>query len=75
LISDIGMPERDGYYLVQRLRALSAEEGGALPAIALTAYARQEDAQRALSAGYQMHVAKPFDVRTLIGAVASLLGR
>ncbi|HET9933225.1 MAG TPA: ATP-binding protein [Polyangiaceae bacterium] len=73
LISDIGMPVHDGNYLIQRVRSLPADQGGALPAIALTAYARQEDADRSLSAGYQMHLAKPFDVASLVSAVARLL--
>jgi PAS domain S-box-containing protein len=71
LVSDIGMPEVDGYQLIQRLRKM--KEHRYLPAIALTAYARSEDRQRALLAGYQMHLAKPVDPRELIAGIASLL--
>jgi PAS domain S-box-containing protein len=71
LVSDIGMPEVDGYQLIQRLR--KGKEQRQLPAIALTAYARPEDRQRALLAGYQMHLAKPVDPRELIAGIASLL--
>jgi CheY-like chemotaxis protein len=75
LISDIGMSGEDGYDLVRKLRTLPAERGGAVPAIALTAYARAEDREQALSAGYQMHVAKPVDPTELATVVASLAGR
>jgi PAS domain S-box-containing protein len=71
LVSDIGMPDVDGYQLIQRLR--KSKEQRHLPAIALTAYARPEDRQRALLAGYQMHLAKPVDPRELIAGIASLL--
>jgi PAS domain S-box-containing protein len=71
LVSDIGMPEIDGYQLIQRLR--KDKDFRYLPAIALTAYARPEDRQRALLAGYQMHLAKPVDPRELIAGIASLL--
>jgi PAS domain S-box-containing protein len=71
LVSDIGMPEVDGYQLIQRVRKGSANR--LVPAIALTAYARPEDRQRALLAGYQMHLAKPVDPRELIAGIASLL--
>jgi hypothetical protein len=59
LVSDIGMPEEDGYALIRQVRALPPEEGGAVPALALTAYARLEDRRRVFSAGFQMHAAKP----------------
>ena len=72
LVSDIGMPEVDGYQMIQKIRA--REKGQAhLMAIALTAYARNDDRQRALLAGYQMHLAKPVDPRELIAGIASLL--
>jgi CheY-like chemotaxis protein len=71
LVSDIGMPDVDGYQLIQRLR--KSKEHRKLPAVALTAYARAEDRQRALLAGYQMHLAKPVDPRELIAGIASLL--
>jgi CheY-like chemotaxis protein len=72
LISDIGMPDVDGYELIRQVRALDSARGK-LPAIALTAYARADDRQRALLAGYQMHVAKPVEPRELIAGIASLL--
>ncbi|HZS08615.1 MAG TPA: ATP-binding protein, partial [Blastocatellia bacterium] len=75
LVSDIGMPVEDGYALIRRLRALTPECGGLIPAVALTAYARSEDRLRALSAGYQMHVAKPVDPAELAAVIASLAGR
>ena len=72
LISDIGMPEADGYQLIRSLRMLPPEDGGATPAIALTAFARTEERTRALIAGYQLHVAKPVEQWELCAAVASL---
>lgn len=71
VVTDIGMPGEDGYVFLKRLRAA----GQQMPAIALTAYARAEDRSRALSAGFQMHVAKPIEPRKLVTAVARLLGR
>jgi signal transduction histidine kinase len=73
LLSDIGMPDIDGYELIQRVREFDHERGRAIPAIALTAYARLDDRQRSLLAGYQMHIAKPVDARELIAGIASLL--
>jgi PAS domain S-box-containing protein len=75
LISDIGMPEEDGYELIQRIRELPEDAGGALPAVALTAYARAEDRLRVLRSGYQMHVAKPVEIAELVAIIASLTGR
>ena len=75
LISDIEMPGEDGYSLIGKIRALSAEDGGQIPAIALTAHARIEDRLRALSVGYQMHVAKPVEPAELVIVLASLAGR
>ncbi len=75
LMSDIGMPDEDGYSLIQKVRSLSAASGGLIPAAALTAYARDEDRERALAAGFQMHVAKPIGARELIDTVAGLAGR
>jgi signal transduction histidine kinase/CheY-like chemotaxis protein/uncharacterized protein YoxC len=72
LISDIGMPGMDGYSLIRTLREHSEFSHGALPAIALTAFARSEDRTRALLAGFQSHVAKPVEVTELVAAVASL---
>jgi CheY-like chemotaxis protein len=75
LIADIGMPGEDGYTLIKKLRALEKLRGGHIPAIALTAYARQEDRLRALSAGYERHVPKPIEPNELLAAVASLANR
>ncbi len=72
LVSDIGMPGEDGYMLLRTLRARGPERGGAIPAIALTAYARIEDRLRALSAGFQMHVPKPIEPSELVAIVTSL---
>jgi PAS domain S-box-containing protein len=71
IISDIGMPEMDGYTLMRRLRGRSAT--ATVPALALTAYARLEDAERALAAGYQQHVSKPVDSSELITTVQKLV--
>jgi PAS domain S-box-containing protein len=75
LVSDIGMPDEDGYSLIRRIRALPADKGGRTPAIALTAYARVEDRVRALTAGFQVHVPKPIEPVELAAVVASLAGR
>ncbi|MBE9108955.1 PAS domain S-box protein [Nodosilinea sp. LEGE 07298] len=72
LISDIGMPEIDGYSLIQQIRTLPPEQGGDLPAIALTAYVRYEDQQQALASGYQRHLAKPLDPEKLVQAIIEL---
>jgi len=74
IVSDIGMPVMDGYQLMRSLRAREAQ-GEKIPAIALTAFAREEDRKRALLAGYQAHLAKPFDVAELILVAADLAGR
>jgi CheY-like chemotaxis protein/two-component sensor histidine kinase len=75
LISDIGMPDEDGYDLIRQVRALPEAGGGRVPAIALTAYARVEDRMQALRAGYQMHVPKPVELAELIAVAASLVQR
>ncbi len=75
LVSDIGMPDEDGYALVRKVRALPADRGGQVPALALTAYARSADAERAYDAGYQKHVSKPVDPAELVELVAALAGR
>ena len=72
LVSDIGMPEEDGYSLLIRLRSLNAESGGNLRAIALTAYARDEDRARALKAGFDRHLAKPVLPSVLVEAIVGL---
>jgi CheY-like chemotaxis protein/anti-sigma regulatory factor (Ser/Thr protein kinase) len=75
LVSDIGMPDADGFELLRRIRALGAERGGKIPAIALTAFARSEDRTRALRAGFLVHVSKPVDSSELVATVASITGR
>jgi CheY-like chemotaxis protein/two-component sensor histidine kinase len=75
LISDIGMPTQDGYEFIRRVRGLSAERGGAIPAVALTAYARVEDRLKALRAGYEMHVPKPVELSELLAVIVSLVRR
>jgi signal transduction histidine kinase/ActR/RegA family two-component response regulator len=75
LISDLGMPNEDGYSLISKVRALAAEQGGHIPAAALTAYARAEDRMRVLRAGFQFHLPKPVDSAELVTVVASLAGR
>jgi two-component system CheB/CheR fusion protein len=72
VLCDIAMPGEDGYSFIRRLRALGPGRGGLIPALALTALAGEEDRQRALSAGFQMHVAKPVDIGRLTEAVAEL---
>jgi PAS domain S-box-containing protein len=71
LVSDIGLPDMDGYELIERIRALSPEDGGTMPAVAVTAFARPDDRRRALRAGYQAHVAKPVQPAELVATVAS----
>jgi len=74
LLSDIGMPDMDGYQLIRRVRAREKESGGErIAAVAVTAYARPEDRQRSLLAGYQMHLAKPIEAGELVAGIASLL--
>lgn len=75
LISDVGMPEMDGYELITKIRSLPKERTGRIPAIALTAYARTEDRLQALRAGYDMHVPKPVELAELVAVVASLVRR
>jgi two-component system CheB/CheR fusion protein len=75
LVSDIVMPDEDGYSLIRQVRAREAERGGGIPALALTAYARFEDRTAAISAGYQQHAAKPIEPAELAAAVATLAGR
>jgi CheY-like chemotaxis protein len=72
LISDIGMPQEDGYELIRRVRALPPQRGGDLPAAALTAYARPEDRRRLLNAGFSMHVPKPVEPAELVATVGTL---
>lgn len=75
LISDIGMPDVDGYELLKRIRALGQARGGRIPAIALTAFARSEDRTRALRAGFLIHLSKPVEPHELVATVATVAGR
>ena len=70
ILSDLGMPREDGYDLIRKLRELEPEQGGRIPAVAVTGYANADDRQRALAAGYHGHVAKPIDPVIVITAVA-----
>jgi len=72
LLSDIAMPDRDGFDLIRRVRERPPDRGGHVPAVAITAYARPEDSERSLASGYQMHVTKPVDMDELLATVASL---
>jgi CheY-like chemotaxis protein len=75
LISDIEMPEQDGYVLVRKLRSLEDDQGRRIPAVALTAHARTEDRMQALAAGFDTHVPKPVEPAELVTVVASLARR
>ncbi|MFN2510021.1 MAG: ATP-binding protein [Pyrinomonadaceae bacterium] len=73
MVSDIGMPQMDGYTLIKKVRQLPSDRGGRIPAAALTAYAGVEDRMRVLSAGYQMHIPKPVEpaeLATVVGSIA-----
>ena len=72
LVSDIGMPGQDGYSLIRRVRMLSAEAGGRIPAVALTAFTGADHRARALDAGFTMHVGKPIDPDRLIEVATQL---
>lgn len=74
LVSDIGMPEHDGYWLIRSIRALDPSHGGLIPAVALTAYAAEQDRERALAAGFHRHVTKPIDAQELINTLLKLAG-
>ncbi|MEH1834392.1 MAG: ATP-binding protein [Nostoc sp.] len=73
LVSDIGMPDMDGYMLIHQVRTWTPEQGGQIPAIALTAFAKNDDQQKALKAGFQMHLPKPLNPKELIAAIAQLI--
>jgi PAS domain S-box-containing protein len=75
LISDIGMADTDGYNLIKQMRDLEREAGEHIPAIALTAYARAQDRMRAISAGYNTHVAKPVEIKELVTVIKCLTGK
>jgi CheY-like chemotaxis protein len=73
LVSDIGLPERNGYDLLADVRR--RQKGAALPALALTAYARDEDRQRALAAGFTVYLAKPVEPGVLVDTIAAIVAR
>jgi PAS domain S-box-containing protein len=73
LLSDVGMPDMDGFQLIRHVRSLDEARSRPLPAIAITAYARPEDRQRSLLAGFHMHLSKPIEARELIASIAGLL--
>ncbi len=75
LLSDIGMPDMDGYMLMRQIRKLPPEQGGSIPAIALTAYAAEIDYQQAIDAGFQQHIAKPIEPDELIRIIVEILNR
>jgi CheY-like chemotaxis protein len=75
LVSDIGMPDEDGYTFIRKVRSLDAAQGTFLPALALTAYATDDDRQQALTSGFQMHLAKPIDPAAIAQAVLALVNR
>ena len=75
ILSDIAMPDEDGYSFIGKVRSLPRDKGGETPAAALTAYARDIDRRQALAAGYQMHIAKPIGATQLVTMVARLAGR
>jgi signal transduction histidine kinase/CHASE3 domain sensor protein/ActR/RegA family two-component response regulator len=72
ILSDIGMPNEDGFALIEKLRSLPPEEGGCIPAATITAYTREEDQQRAIAAGFDMHISKPLSVAELLSSVRAL---
>jgi CheY-like chemotaxis protein len=75
VVADIGLSDGDGYALIQAIRARSREQGGGVPAVAITGHAGQADADRALEAGYDVHLAKPIDPLRLCELVAQLAHR
>jgi CheY-like chemotaxis protein len=75
LVSDVGMPEEDGHSLIRKIRLLTEEKGGSVPAIALTVYARSEDRAAAFRAGFDMHLSKPIDPSELLAIIGRLVSR
>lgn len=75
LVSDIAMPQEDGYMLIRQVRERETRQGGCLPALALTAYVREEDCQQVIKSGFQKHLSKPVDTTDLVMTVANLTGR
>jgi CheY-like chemotaxis protein len=74
LVSDLAMPDRDGYDLIREIRKRAPDRGGNIPAIALSAYTRPQDRAQALAAGFQLHLSKPIDPSDLVAALARLIG-
>jgi CheY-like chemotaxis protein len=72
VISDIGLPDEDGYTLIGKIRTFAGEKGRPIPAIALTGYAGEQEGQRALTAGFQMYLTKPSEPSKLVAAIANL---
>lgn len=75
IISDIGMPYENGYAFLRNLRQVLPEDGGTIPALALTGFARPEDRERAFAAGFNLHLAKPLDRERVLQALGELTGR
>jgi CheY-like chemotaxis protein len=75
LISDVGMPDEDGYSLIHKVRTLEPERGGRTPAIALTGYGREEDRLQLLAAGYQVHLSKPVEFTRLVDSIANIISQ
>jgi CheY-like chemotaxis protein len=75
LVSDIGMPGADGYDLITRIREMEREHGGRIPAVALTAYAGEDNRDRAIAAGFTAHVTKPVGPASLVRVIADAIGR
>jgi CheY-like chemotaxis protein len=73
LLCDIGMPDMDGYTLMRTIRNLPPDQGGDIPAIAVTAFAKDEDARRALHHGYQAHIPKPIEPGKLVSTILELV--
>jgi CheY-like chemotaxis protein len=75
MLADIGLPDQDGYELIRQVRSLENAGHKIMPAVALTAYARPQDRDRALAAGFQLHIAKPVEPEAFVNAVAELARR
>ena len=72
LLSDIGMPDEDGFSLIRQVRALEANKGGQIPAASVTAYVSDKERQKALAAGFQAHIQKPINLDQMISAIINL---
>ena len=72
LVADLGLPGEDGYMLLSHIQAMKARDGAALPVVALTAYARASDRERALAAGFQRYIVKPVDPEELVKVIVSV---